>query len=97
MAGPPLAQCGLQKVIVETLNKVGHHLAYRIEKLWTPCGVSYIVQCLHKDFRKAHIVQGGGPGHLCFDGISLIPGMVLAALVSSTRSIYLESTDYSCV
>ena len=30
---PPLAQCGLKKVIVETLNNVGHHQAYRIERL----------------------------------------------------------------
>ena len=31
MAGtPPLAKCGLFKNIVETLNNVGHHLAYRI-------------------------------------------------------------------
>ena len=40
-------------------------MAYRIERLWTSCGVSYTVQCLHNDFSKAHIVQGGGPGRLC--------------------------------
>ena len=28
--------------------------------MWVPCGVSYIVQCLHKDVFKANIVQGGG-------------------------------------
>ena len=61
---PPLAQCGLWKIIVETLSNVGHHLGYRVERLWTLCRVSYLVQCLHKDFLKAHFVQGGGPGHL---------------------------------
>ena len=55
----------LEKIIVVTLNNVGHHEAYRFERFWTPCGVSYIVQFLHKDVFEAHIVQGGGPGHLC--------------------------------
>ena len=62
---PPLAQCELEINIVETLNNVGHHYAYRIEIMWTSCGVSYIVQCPHKDVSEAHIVEGGGPGHLC--------------------------------
>ena len=62
---PPPAQRGLKKIVVETLNNVGHHYAYRIERFWTPCGVSYIVKCLHKDVFKAHNVQGEGPGHRC--------------------------------
>ena len=33
------------------------NLSIRYAK-WCP---SYIVQCLHNDFCKAHIVQGGGP------------------------------------
>ena len=43
---PPVAQFRLEKIIVVTLNNVGHHEAYRFERFWTPCGVSYIVQCL---------------------------------------------------
>ena len=57
---PPLAQCGLQKKIVETLNNVGHHQAYRIEvvdTLWgvLPCSMS------QDDFFKPTLCKGGVP------------------------------------
>ena len=43
----PLAHyCGLTKKSL--WRHVRHHLAYRIETLWAPCGVSYNVECLHK-------------------------------------------------
>ena len=43
------------------INNVGHHLAYRIERLRTPCGVSYIVQCLHMILSKPKLWKGGVP------------------------------------
>ena len=53
------------------MNNVGHHLAYRIEKLWTPCGVSYSVNVSKMFSSKPTLCQGGGPGHLCINNVLL--------------------------
>ena len=46
---------------METLSSLNHQWVYRIERLWTPCGMSYIVQCLHKDVLKPPLCKLGVP------------------------------------
>ena len=56
----PLAQSGLQKILVETLNNVGH-----LTRCPQPLNSvrqmvsSYIVQCLHNEFFKPILCKGG--------------------------------------
>lgn len=48
----------MKTILVETLNNVAHHQAYRIERLQICCGVWYIDQCLHNDCCTPTLCEG---------------------------------------
>ena len=59
---PPLHNVGFKKILVETLNNVGHPTRCPQPLNSVRLMVSYIVQCLHKYFFSSpHIVQGRVP------------------------------------
>ena len=62
---PPPHNGGFKKVIVETLNNVGHPTRCPQPLNSVRLMVSHIVQCLHSDFFKPTLCKGGGPDHLC--------------------------------
>ena len=62
---PPPHNGGFKKVIVETLNNVGHPTRCPQPLNSVRQMVSYIVQCLRNVFFKPTLCKKGGPGHLC--------------------------------
>ena len=48
---------------------------YRIERLWIPCGVSYVVQCLHKDFLKLTLCKRVVPATCVLNPIPFSDGV----------------------
>ena len=62
---PPPCTRWVQKIVAGMLKNVAHHETYRIERLSTPSGFRYIVQCVHRDSFTPAMCKGGGPVHQC--------------------------------
>ena len=61
---PPGTIWALKKILVETLNNVGHPTRRPQPVNSVRLMVSCVVQRLRNDFLKPTLYKGGGPGHL---------------------------------
>ena len=78
---PPLHIVGVKKSLWRQ--------AFRSERLSTSCGVSYPVQCVHKDFFTPTLCKGGSqpPVILIYDWLSLVAAVRCVNFVPSQVSV----------